>query len=321
MDSMISKINYFSDKATFETINDSNSGAILRKIKDEENTYFLKIVPNNNIDIDKIQKIIQIYEKYDINTIKLLDYGYIDDKVYLIYNFINGFALNTVYDKYNINDYRNMGFSIGSNYRIINSNHEFDDYFFNDYDINNLANQFIDSFQNLYNGKLSYIKNIIDEEKMENIINRMKELIYSFDNEKKVYIHADMHPKNIMIDNNHNLYIIDIESFSIDYFVMNVRWSVAAAFKNKENNEFFKGFINGYYNNDIPTSFNKQLIFITILNFMEHTIEFSETKDEEFITDYVSKINIIFNSVDLFSDDNILDNTKIFKKNNTKRLN
>ena len=148
-----------------------------------------------------------------------------------------------------------------------------------------------------------------------------KELISSFDNEKKVYIHADMHPKNIMIDNNRNLYIIDIESFSIDYFVMNVRWSVAAAFRNKENNEFFKGFINGYYNNDIPTSFNKQLIFITILNFIEHTIEFSETKDEEFITDYVSKINIIFNSVDLFSDDNILDNTKIFKKNNTKRLN
>ena len=294
MDNLISKINFFSDKATFETINDSNSGAILRKVKDEDNTYFLKIVHNNNIDIDKIQKIIQIYEKYDINTIKLLDYGYIDNKVYLIYNFINGFALNTVYDKYNINDYSNMGFNIGSSYRIINSNHEFDNYFLNDYDINDLANQFIDSFQNLYNGKLSYIS--------------------SFDNEKKVYIHADMHPKNIMIDDSHNLYIIDIESFSIDYFVMNVRWSIAAAFRNKENNEFFKGFINGYYNNDIPTDFNKQLIFITILNFIEHTIEFSETKDEEFITDYVSKINLIFNSVDLFSDDNILENTKIFTK-------
>ena len=44
MDSMISKINYFSDKATFETINDSNSGAILRKVKDEENTYFFQII-------------------------------------------------------------------------------------------------------------------------------------------------------------------------------------------------------------------------------------------------------------------------------------
>ena len=33
MDNLISKINFFSDKATFETINDSNSGAILRKVK------------------------------------------------------------------------------------------------------------------------------------------------------------------------------------------------------------------------------------------------------------------------------------------------
>ena len=314
MDNLIFNIKFFSDKATFETISDSNSGAILRKVKDKDDIYFLKIVQNNNIDIDKIQKIIQIYEKYNINTIKLLDYGYIDNKGYLIYNFIDGFALNTVYDKYNTNDYNNMGFNIGASYRIINTKNEFDNYFLNNYDINNLANHFIDSFQNLYNGKLTYIKNIIDEERMEKIINRMKELISSFDNEKKVYIHADMHPKNIMIDDSHNLYIIDIESFSIDYFVMNVRWSIAAAFRNKENNEFFKGFINGYYNNDIPTDFNKQLIFITILNFIEHTIEFSETKDEEFITDYVSKINLIFNSVDLFSDDNILENTKIFTK-------
>ena len=148
---------------------------------------------------------------------------------------------------------------------------------------------------------------------MENIINRMKELISSFDNEKKVYIHADMHPKNIMIDNNQNLYIIDIESFCIDYFVMNVRWSIAAAFRNKKNNEFFKGFIKGYYNNDIPIDFNKQLIFITILNFIEHTIEFSETKDKEFIVDYVSKINSMFNSIDLFSDNNILENTTMFE--------
>lgn len=314
MDDLISKISFFSDKAIFETISDSNSGAILKKVKDKNNTYFLKIVQNNSVDINKIQKIIEIYDKYDINTIKLLDYGYIDNKVYLIYNFIDGFALNTVYDKYDVNDYSNMGFNIGSSYKKINSKHEFDNDFVNNYDLNTLVNECINSFKNVYNGKLSYIKNIINEKRMTNIINRMKELTSSFNNEKKAYIHADMHPKNIMIDNNQNLYIIDIESFCIDYFVMNVRWSIIAAFRNKENNEFFKGFINGYYDNNIPDSFNKQLIFITILNFLEHTIEFSKTKEKEFIVDYTSKINLLFNSVDLFSDNNILDNTTIFNK-------
>lgn len=314
MDDLISKISFFSDKAIFETISDSNSGAILKKVNDKNNTYFLKIVQNNNVDINRIQKIIEIYDKYDINTIKLLDYGHIDNKVYLIYNFIDGFALNTVYDKYDVNDYSNMGFNIGSSYKKINFKHEFDNDFVNNYDLNTLVNECINSFKNVYNGKLSYIKNIINEKRMTNIINRMKELTSSFNNEKKAYIHADMHPKNIMIDNNQNLYIIDIESFCIDYFVMNVRWSIIAAFRNKENNEFFKGFINGYYDNNIPDSFNKQLIFITILNFLEHTIEFSKTKEKEFIIDYISKINLLFNSVDLFSDNNILDNTTIFNK-------
>ena len=314
MDDLISEISFFSDKAIFETISDSNSGAILKKVKDKNDTYFLKIVQNNSVDINRIQKIIEIYDKYDINTIKLLDYGYIDNKVYLIYNFIDGFALNTVYDKYDVNDYSNMGFNIGSSYKKINSKHEFDNDFVNNYDLNTLVNECINSFKNVYNGKLSYIKNIINEKRMTNIINRMKELTSSFNNEKKAYIHADMHPKNIMIDNKKNLYIIDIESFCIDYFVMNVRWSIIAAFRNKENNEFFKGFINGYYDNNIPDSFNKQLIFITILNFLEHTIEFSKSKDKEFIIAYASKINLLFNSVDLFSDNNILDNTTIFNK-------
>ena len=95
---------------------------------------------------------------------------------------------------------------------------------------------------------------------------------------------------------------------------MNVKCSIVTAFKNKKNNEFFKGFVNGYYNNNVPVSFNKQLIFITILNFMEHTIEFSKTRNKEYIINYVSRINLIFDRVDLFSDDNILNNITIFEE-------
>lgn len=315
MGELISKINFFSDEASFEEIEDSNSGAILKKVIDKNETYFLKIISNESIDGDKIKKIIQIYEKYNVNTIKLLDYGYIDNKLYLIYNFIDGSALNRVYDKYSLFDYYNMGFNIGDSYRKINSNYAFNNSFFKDYNIGDLVDYFVKSFQNLYNGTLSYIKSIIKEEMMENIIKRMKEIVSSFDNEEKVYIHADMHPKNIMIDSDNHLYVIDIEAFCMDYFVMNMRWSIASAFSNKKNNEFFKGFINGYYRNHIPVKFNKQLIFIMILNFMEHIIQFSEIKDKDFIMNYASQINMIFSSINLFNDDNILDTTTIFETN------
>ncbi len=55
MDSLISKIKFFSDNASFEVISDSNSGSILRKVKDN-NTYFLKIIKSDHININKIKK-------------------------------------------------------------------------------------------------------------------------------------------------------------------------------------------------------------------------------------------------------------------------
>ena len=121
MNNLISKIKFFSDNASFKIINDSNSGAILRKVKDNNNTYFLKIIKNNNINIDEVKKIIEIYKKNNVNTIELLDHGHINDYVYLIYNFIDGLALNMTYDKYSISDYNKMGFKIGNSYRVINS--------------------------------------------------------------------------------------------------------------------------------------------------------------------------------------------------------
>ena len=58
-----------------------------------------------------------------------------------------------------------------------------------------------------------------------------------------------------------------------------------------------------------------RVIFVLILNFIEHIIEFSNTKDKDFILNYTSKINMIFNSIDLFSNKNILSSTTIFINN------
>ena len=48
MRNLVNKINYFDDKAIFEPINDSNSGAILKKVIDNDKTYFLKIVSKSS---------------------------------------------------------------------------------------------------------------------------------------------------------------------------------------------------------------------------------------------------------------------------------
>ncbi len=304
MDSIIKKIDFFSNDAIFEAINDSNSGAILKKVTDNQKTYFLKIVPKDSIDIDKILKTIEIYKNNNINTVQLLSYGTTKDKVYLIYNFINGNALNTIYDEYDMASYYDIGLQIGNSYRIINFNCKPDNIFRQDYNIDDLINSITSKFIDLYNGKLAYLKDIIAEDKIKLLTNKIKELLPCFYNEDKVYIHADMHPKNIMIDKNNQLYIIDIESFHTDYFVMNFRWSIMASFKNDKNKAFFKGFIDGYYNHTISDDFDKQLVIILIINFMEHIINFSDGKSLEYIRNYATKVNEIFNTINIYSKNN-----------------
>lgn len=308
MNSIIEKINFFSKNAIFESINDSNSGAILKKVTDHQKTYFLKIVPKNSIDIDKILKIIEIYENHHINTVKLLSYGTIEDKIYLVYDFIDGNALNTVYDKYDIDSYYNMGLEIGKSYQKINFNCKQDNIFKQEYDIDDFINSIISEFLNLYNGKLMYLKDIMIEDKINMLTKKIKKLLPCFYNENKVYIHADIHPKNIMIDKNNQLYIIDIESFHIDYFVMNLRWSIMAAFKNDKNKSFFKGFIDGYYNHTVDNNFSKQLTIILIINFMEHIINFSKDKSKNYIIEYTTKVNKIFDTINIDSENNIIYN-------------
>lgn len=73
-----------------------------------------------------------------------------------------------------------------------------------------------------------------------------------------------------------------MESFCLDYFVMNLRWSIKAAFKNPRNFKFFQGFVHGYYQDNIPPTFKKQSLFILILNFLDHVLEFWDTKEGAF---------------------------------------
>lgn len=314
MSKVFSKIPFFSKEAIFEDITDSNSGAILKKVIDQTHTYFLKIIDNDKVDIDKLKEIITIYEKAEVKTIQLLNYGYLEDKIYLIYNFIEGLALNKIYHIYQPNDFYHMGYEIGCSYKKINVITNTIPKFKTEYMMEELITSRISEFLELYNNELSYINKIISSEKIKRMIERMEELIPSFSEEKKVYIHADIHPKNIMLSKNNELYVIDIESFCLDYFTMNLRWSLAAAFKCKENNEFFKGFINGYYDTNIPSQVNKQLILILLLNFMEHVIEFSRNQDKVFIEKYVSQINLIFQNINIFSNENILVTTTIFEE-------
>lgn len=112
-----------------------------------------------------------------------------------------------------------------------------------------------------------------------------------------------MHPQNIIL-NNGELYIIDCETLSIDYFVMNFKWSIGATFDHKENVSFNLGVINGFYNDNPPKNFYNQLMFVLIHKFCDQVREYNDKEDTNLVVTCIKKYKYIFDNIDLSLDDN-----------------
>ena len=110
-------------------------------------------------------------------------------------------------------------------------------------------------------------------------------------------------------DNNDNLILIDIEGFSYNYFIYNLRWSIISIYKQnqKENKAFFKGFIKGRYEDDVPSSINKQLIFILLLKFYSQMVIYYNLNRLDMIEQQITLYNNLFSQLDLSGNTSILD--------------
>lgn len=304
-ENLIKKISFFSSQAKYTKITDTASGAIIRKVEDNNKTYLLKIIKSDCIDIDNFVNIVKTYKNANINSIELLDYGIIENYTYIIYKYIKGTPLNKLYTTFNEGNFYKWGKDIGQNYHFLNQQRH-SNIKVREYSLIDLTTKTTSQFLKVYNSSLSYLQTIFSKEEVQKIADRLKELTSAFKSEKKVLIHSGMHPKNIILNSKNELYIIDVDATSYDYFVMNFRYSLMAVYKHPQNKEFFKGFINGFYNNKIPVSFNLQLTYTLILNFMEHIILFENTKTKEYILDYTSSVKKIFTDINIFNNANIL---------------
>lgn len=305
IENLIKKIHFFSSQAKYHQITDTSSGAIIRKVEDNNKTYLLKIIKSDCIDIDNFVNIVKTYKNANINSIELLDYGIIENYTYIIYKYIKGTPLNKLYTTFNEGNFYKWGKDIGQNYHFLNQQRH-SNIKVREYSLIDLTTKTTSQFLKVYNSSLSYLQTVFSKEEILKITERLKELTNAFEFEKRVLIHSDMHPKNIILNDKNELYIIDVDATSYDYFVMNFRYSLMAAYKHPQNKEFFKGFINGCYNNKIPVSFNLQLTYTLILNFMEHIILFENTKTKEYILDYTSSVKKIFTDINIFNNTNIL---------------
>ena len=297
-----SQLDFLESEARFTEIKDSNSGAKVYKIIDNEKTYLLKIIPKEMFNAENFKRVAAIYQANKVKAVEVIKIGNSQDKAYVIYKFIDGKALNNIYDYYQEKDYLNWGKIVGEAFRKINQK-EYQGVLVRDYDLEKLTKQTISEFLEIIETKLTYLKSILSPSLLEKMIEKFKKPTKTFDNEEKVIIHMDIHPKNVILDKKENIHIIDIDATSYDYFVMNFRYSLLAAFKKEKNKAFFRGVIDGYYDKGIPEIFWQQLLYVFILNFMEHIILFSSGKEKDYIIEYSKLIKNIFSDNHLLDDD------------------
>lgn len=298
MENLIKNISFFKNINEIEKIIDSLSGAGVFRVKDGNKNYFLKIMNQNQDDLLKIEDIVKIYKTYNNNALELIDSGIINqDLIYTIYNWIDGYALNKKYDELSNKDYYDYGVYFGNQFKQINTKEPIQNKFIKEYDFDKFTSAIIDNFISIYSIEKE-IQNIFPEEYLNEIIILLKKLSKYFTGDKE-YIHGDVHPKNVMINQNKDLVIIDIESFCIDYFVMNFRWSLTSAFVKEGNKYFFKGVIDGRYEKDLPENLFNQMLYVLIFKFFEQTVSYYSNKDLEFVLDYIKKYKQIFDSITL----------------------
>lgn len=302
IDEFIKKVGFFNKKAIFLPITDSNSGAMVWKVNDNGRDYLLKVITNGNFSLNNFIEITKMYKVNNVNSINLVSYGIFQNECYIIYDFINGKPLNNLYNIVSANSFLDFGINVGTEYFLINKSC-FDKIPVRNYDIAILTDELTSQFLDVYNNKLNYLQEIFSLKNIDILVKKMKFLMRTFINEKKVIIHSDMHPKNIILSEDKELFIIDIDATSYDYFAMNFRYSLMAAFKNDENKNFFKGFIRGFYHGNIPVIFYQQLLYVLILNFMEHIILFSNNKEKKDIYEYGNMVKRVFDNISIFDDD------------------
>lgn len=299
------EVSFIKKEDIIEKMADSLSGALTLKIIKNNKNYFFKLYDNKEGEIKRIKDICNIYSSVTDHSLHMIDSGITsDNKVWFVFNWIDGLALNKLYDSHH--DFYEYGYSIGKIFKNIYKNSKKED-ITNDSMIQE-ALKAKEEFNLLYEKEELLNKNF-SKDTLVKINKAFSEYLSMFDNIEQEYIHGDMDPKNVMIDNNNNVILIDIEGFSYNYFIYNLRWSIILIYKQnqKENKDFFRGFIKGRYEDDIPSSINKQLIFILLLKFYSQMVIYYNLNRLDMIEQQISLYNKLFSQLDLSGNISILD--------------
>lgn len=286
----------------FEEIFGGYSGARLFRFQLGGTDYCLK-VPKRPItpdDIAKFREICEIYQKNGIKSLEYLGYGYNDNtkqRSYL-YRYISGQNLKTLVEgSYTLAATHQAGVTTGLLLRKLR-----------DYPVAMLSphiprdnmNELTERGNQLYKQLLNtpqltdYLWQSYQPAQLQALNEIFNQAAQTFRTTKPHLIHGDIKCSNIIIDQSGDQCLIDIAAMRVSYDVVNFRYQMTWNLlpDNHQRRAFAQGFFDGLYDYQRPTSFYQQVNYITILNFLEHSLKFADDAAE--IEWYFQKMQPVF---------------------------
>ena len=294
----------FIEKFSLEEMNGGHSGSSLYKIQYKDNIYCIKEFNNPNMDLKVIKNICNIYEILEIPSLELIRGSESkNSQKYAIYNYIKGADLKTLSKEMSESKIYEYGIKLGDYLKKIKDYSIKPTDIIPSVDINKLTAQVNKLYEQLIKNPM--IKTLLEEyftiEKIKLLIKKHNKYKFLFNKSDMHLIHGDIKMSNTMIDENGTFYLIDIESMKLSYDVLNFRYQII--WKLMKGNEkellFTKGMLDSLYDNTRPINFYEQLIYVFVLNFIEHTNHISN--NEEKLRDFFQNIKDVLSNLDKFN--------------------
>lgn len=292
------------DETTLEEIIGGHSGSKLYKLKCNDNIYCIKLFENSKQDLNVIKTICNIYSTLGIPSLKLVAEGQNkQSKNYVLYNYIEGSDLKTLSKQLSDSKIYEYGIKLGEYLKKLKNFSLEDANIIPAVDINKLTNRVNELYKSLTQNHM--VKNLFEEYftigKIKMLIKKHNEYKCLFNESDLHLIHGDIKMSNTMIDKEGNFYLIDIESMKFSYDVLNFRYQIV--WKLMKGNEkellFTKGMLDQLYDYTRPENFYEQLIYVFVLNFVEHTNHISN--NEEKLINFFQNIKDVFLALDKFN--------------------
>lgn len=286
----------------FDEILGGHSGARVFKFQMDHINYCLKI-PKRQIteaDIIKFQKICEIYQQTGIKSLEYLGYGYYGatPKAFYLYRYVPGYNLDALSEQiYTLSETHQAGVDAGRTIRKLKN-----------YATSDIATYIpTDNIDNLTEDGNRLYAQLLNTPQLYNALcrfcnlNQVQLLIDTFNHATGTFraltpqlIHGDIKCSNIIVDSVGKQCFIDIAAMKISYDVLNfhyqMTWNLLP--ENHKRRAFTKGFFDGLYDGSRPENFHQQIIYVTILNFLKHSVKFADDPQE--IEWYFQKMQPVF---------------------------